>query len=189
MGLLTKPKAIELIRQGIDQGVNYIDTAYTYHEGNSERVIGKALKRGYREKVNIATKLPAWKVREVDDFDRILNEQLDRLQVDSIDFYLLHALSQEPWHRMKEMGVLDFLDRAQQDGRIKQVGFSFHDQLPVFKEIVDSFAWDMCQIQLNLLDENFQAGVAGLRYAAQKRPECCCDGTLAWRCSGRKNPR
>ncbi len=167
-GAVDRQKAIHMIRTGIDQGVTYIDTAYPYHRGNSERVVGQALKDGYRKKVNLATKLPGWLVQSRQDCERILDEQLKRLQVDEIDFYLLHALDQARWQTLKGLGVLSFLEDARRAGKIGQIGFSFHDELPVFMGIVDQYAWDFCQIQLNLLDEHHQAGVAGMRYAARR---------------------
>lgn len=165
---IDEPEAIRMIRSGIDGGVTYVDTAYPYHGGNSELVVGKALQGGYRERVSLATKLPVWEVKTADDFDRLLNRQLEKLQTDQIDFYLLHALHQGTWGKVRDLGVLDFLDRAKADGRIRFAAFSFHDQLPLFKEIVDSYAWDMCQIQLNILDVDYQAGLAGLDYAAAR---------------------
>jgi predicted aldo/keto reductase-like oxidoreductase len=165
---IDEPAAIRMIRAGIDGGVNYIDTAYPYHGGNSERVVGEALRDGYRERVFLATKLPVWEVRSADDFDQLLNSQLEKLQTDHIDFYLLHALNQDTWGRVRDLGVLSFLDRAKADGRIRYAAFSFHDQLPLFKEIIDSYPWDMCQIQLNLLDTEYQAGLSGLQYAADR---------------------
>ncbi len=166
--LIDEPEAIRMIRAGIDGGVTYIDTAYPYHGGNSELVVGKALQDGYRERVYLATKLPAWEVKSADDFDRLLNRQLEKLQTDHIDFYLLHALHQGTWGKVRDLGVLEFLDRAKADGRIRYAAFSFHDQLPLFKEIIDSYVWDMCQIQLNILDVDYQAGLAGLAYAAAR---------------------
>ena len=166
--LIDELEAIRMIRTGIDGGVSYIDTAYPYHGGNSEMVVGKALQDGYRERVMLATKLPVWEVKTADDFDRLLNRQLEKLQTDHIDFYLLHALHQGTWGKVRDLGVLDFLDRAKADGRIRHAAFSFHDQLPLFQEIIDSYAWDMCQIQLNILDVDYQAGLPGLDYAAAR---------------------
>ncbi|MCD8498947.1 MAG: aldo/keto reductase [Clostridiales bacterium] len=165
---IDEAKAIRMIRAGIDGGVTYIDTAYPHHGGNSELVVGKALQDGYRERVFLATKLPVWEVKSADDFDRLLNQQLEKLQTDHVDFYLLHALHQGTWGKVRDLGVLEFLDRAKADGRIRYAAFSFHDQLPLFKEIIDSYAWDMCQIQLNILDVDYQAGLAGLEYAAAR---------------------
>lgn len=167
-GEIDEPEAIRIIRYAIDQGVNYLDTAYGYHGGKSEALVGKVLRDGYREKVHIATKLPVWNVRSPEDCERLFNEQLKRLGVEQVDFYLLHSLNRDLWHRAVENEALEFLERAQAEGRIKHVGFSFHDDLPVFREIIDSYPWDFCQIQFNYMDECYQAGLAGLKYAASK---------------------
>jgi predicted aldo/keto reductase-like oxidoreductase len=160
--------SIDMLRYAIDQGVNYVDTAYVYHEGNSEIVVGKALQDGYRSQVYVATKSPVWMVKQTEDFDRFLNEQLARLQTDHIDFYLLHCLQQGSWQSMRQLGAVSWAERAQRDGRIGQFGFSFHDSFAVFQEIVDAYDWGFCQIQYNLVNEHVQAGTAGLKYAAEK---------------------
>lgn len=163
---IDEDESIKMIRYAIDHGVNYFDTAYAY--GDSELVVGKALSEGYREKVKLATKLPSWEIKSYGDFNKYLDEQLKRLQVEFIDIYLLHAMRQTYWENYKKLDVFKFLDEAKKQGKIVCAGFSFHDQLALFKEIVDCYNWDMCQIQLNYLDEHMQAGLEGLHYSASK---------------------
>lgn len=166
---IDEPEAIRMLHYAIDHGVNYLDTAYPYHGGNSERVVGKALQGGYRDRVHVATKLPAWAVNGPEDFDRLVAEQMAKLQVEHIDFYLLHGMRAERWGKMLECKVLEQADRALDDGRIGHLGFSFHDNLDMFRQIIDAYdRWSMCQIQYNYMNEQYQAGTAGLEYAASK---------------------
>jgi predicted aldo/keto reductase-like oxidoreductase len=167
-GKVDEPRATEMIRYAVDHGVNYVDTAYPYHGGQGEVLVGRALQDGYREKVRLATKMPCWLVETPADFDRYLGEQLEKLQTDHIDVYLLHALWHERWVRMRNMGVFEWAEQALADGRIGHLGFSFHGTLPLFKEVIDAYDWTMCQIQYNLLNEDVQAGTDGLEYAAER---------------------
>lgn len=166
--VIDEEEATRMLHFAIDQGVNYIDTAYNYHRGESERFVGRALKGGYRERARLATKMPCWEVKSKADLDRILNEQLQKLQVEQVDFYLLHALNKQSWTKMYEMDALDWLEKVKKEGKIDRIGFSFHDDYPVFKEIIDSYSWDFCQIQYNYMDTENQAGTEGLKYAAAK---------------------
>ena len=160
--------ATRMIRSAIDAGVNYVDTAWPYHREQSEPFVGRCLQDGYRDKVRLATKMPTWLVEKPADFDRYLGEQLKRLQTDRIDFYLLHGLNKERWPQIRNLDVFEWAERAIADGRIGHLGFSFHDELSLFKEIVDAYDWTFCQIMYNYMDVEFQAGTEGMHYAASK---------------------
>jgi predicted aldo/keto reductase-like oxidoreductase len=169
MGRIDEPEAIRMIRHAIDNGVNYVDSAYPYHMGNSEKLVGKALKDGYRQKIRMATKLPARNIEQPEGFDRIFNEQLERLDIDKVDFYLLHGLFKDSWRKVRDFGVLRWAERQMAQGRIGRLGFSFHDEYDVFKEIVDGYDhWVLAQVQYNYMDVNEQAGRRGVEYAAGK---------------------
>ena len=166
-GSINEQWAIETLRKAIDNGLTYVDTAYAYKD--SERITGLCLQDGYREKVTIATKLPAQMVNCREDFERILSEELERLQTDHIDVYLLHALNKDRWEHIKKTGILSFVERAKADGRVRHIGFSFHDSLEVFKEILYGYeGWEFCQLQLNYMDVEYQAGLEGMRLAHEK---------------------
>ncbi len=167
-GQINEEESIKMIRYAIDNGVTYVDTAYPYHKGNSELLVAKALKDGYREKVYLATKHPVWLVEEFSDFEKYLDEQLAKLETDHIDFYMLHALNKNRWNKIRDLGAIKFLEEARAKGKINYFGFSFHDELPLFKEIINTYPWDFTQIQLNFMDTEYQAGIEGLEYAVDR---------------------
>jgi predicted aldo/keto reductase-like oxidoreductase len=175
MECIDVPLAAEMLEYAIDNGVNYVDTAFPYHSatfgdqpGESEGFVGQVLAGGYRDKVLVATKLPVWLAKSRKDMERLLAGQLERLRTDHIDCYLLHSLNKEEFERAAKAGVLEFLDAAKTAGHIRFAGFSYHDAEPNFAPIVDAYDWDFCQIQYNYMDMHFQAGVNGLAYAAAK---------------------
>ena len=165
---IDEEEATRMIEFAIERGVNYFDTAYPYHAGMSEPFVGRVLANGLRDKVFLATKLPLWLVETREDMDRFLEDQLERLQTDHIDFYLMHGFTRGYWNKMRELGMFEFIENAISSGKIKYIGFSFHDDITVFKEIIDGYDWDFCMIQYNFMDEDYQAGKQGLQYAAQK---------------------
>jgi predicted aldo/keto reductase-like oxidoreductase len=166
---IDKPEAIRMIRYAIDHGVNYLDTAYMYHAGESERLVGEALQKGYREKVKLVTKLPVNIVNSVQEADRILQDQLNKLQTSRIDFYLFHGLNGGTWNKVKELGLIQWAEEKMTEGLFGYLGFSFHDEFPVFKEIIDAYDnWVLAQVQYNYIDVYRQAGIRGVKYAAGK---------------------
>jgi hypothetical protein len=165
---INEPEALKLMRYAFDNGVNYFDTAWPYHNEQSEPLVGKFLKTVDRSKVLLATKLPTWLVKTREDMDVYLDKQLERLQTDYIDYYLLHALTGKRWKELKKLGAIDFLEKAKAAGKIRHIGFSFHDKYPAFKYIIDSYQWEFCQIQHNYFDIRREAGTRGLQYAAGK---------------------
>ena len=168
-GRIDEEASLNMVRHAIDRGVNYIDTAYPYHDGHSEAFVGRLLQDGYRQKVKLATKMPSWLIRSADDFDRYFDEQLERLQTDRVDLYLLHTLNRTYWPRLNDLGVLGWAEKAMADGRIGHLGFSFHDDFEIFRDIVDAYGhWSFCQIQYNYMDTEYQAGTRGLKYAAAR---------------------
>ncbi len=167
-GTFDEQWAIETLRYAIDNGLSYVDTAYAY--GDSERITGLCLQDGYREKVTLATKMPVPRMTSEEEFDQILNEQLERLQTDCIDVFLLHSLSRKAWdEKVIRLNVLEHAEKAKAEGKIKHLGFSFHDNLDAFRYILNAYdKWDFCQIQLNYMDVNYQAGLQGLKEAHEK---------------------
>ena len=167
---INEKEAVAMLEYGIDNGINFIDTAYSYHGtdfdsgGMSEPFLGEFLQTGFREKVLLSTKLPSWIVEKKEDMDYFLDQQLKRLQTDHIDIYLLHSLKKDYWENLSSLDVFEFMDTIQNDGQVKYLGFSFHDELDLFLEILDSYDWDIVFTQMNYLDENYQSGLNGIQY-------------------------
>jgi predicted aldo/keto reductase-like oxidoreductase len=155
-----------MVKYAYEKGINYYDTAYMY--AGSEKALGEALKAIPRDKIILTSKLPMARFEKYEDCERFLKKSLDDLQTDYLDFYLFHAMQSARWNTVKEMGLFNFMKEAKEQGKIKYIGFSFHDNLFLFREMIDFYDWDMCQIQLNIMDEKNQAGVEGLKYAAEK---------------------
>ena len=165
-GKIDRKKAKELIYHAINHGVNFIDTAYLY--GDSETFLGEILQGEYKDKVKLSTKLPAINVRKYEDMEEILDEQLKRLQRDSIDYYLVHAVDLKAMKRLLKKDLIKFLKKAQSEGKIRHVGFSYHGPKEEFPSLIDAYDWDVVMVQYNYFDENVQASVEGIEYAASK---------------------
>jgi len=161
-------EAVAAIRMSIDRGINYVDTAYPYHLGRSETIVGDALADGYRDKVKLVTKFPIFLARRAEQFDTYLENQLRKLRTDHLDSYLLHGLSEKTFEKAKRFDLVEKLLRAKEAGKILHLGFSFHDTLPVFRRIVDFYPWDLVMVQHNYMDTGVQATGDGLRYAHEK---------------------
>ena len=160
-GKINEVEAERMIDKAISEGVNYIDTAYPYHNGDSEPFVGQVLNKYERSSYYLATKLPCWEVKSVEDAKRIFENQLKRLDKDYVDFYLLHALNKERFDEMKALGIVEFCEQLKEEGKIRYLGFSFHDEYPAFEEILTYRDWDFCQIQYNYMDTDEQAGDKG----------------------------
>ncbi|MBQ8598027.1 MAG: aldo/keto reductase [Lachnospiraceae bacterium] len=167
-GSIDEKEAERMLDKAISEGVNYIDTAYPYHDGKSEIAVGKILKKYDRSSFYLATKLPVWLVKTIEDVDKYFEEQLAKLQTDYIDFYLLHAMDRGRWDAMLKLGAVERLEELKAAGKIKYLGFSFHDSYEVFEEMINYRDWDFCQIQLNYMDANEQAGIKGHDLAEKK---------------------
>lgn len=163
---IDRPRAMRLLDRAYDSGVTYFDTAFMYHDGESEELVGQWLRGKPRATLQIATKYPIW-MEEAGTLEECLGVQLEKLGTDYIDFYLLHGLSKNSWEKVKQAGLLPRLEELKRQGVLKQIGFSFHDEYPVFEEILTAFSWDFCQIQLNYMDAEYQAGVKGCELAAR----------------------
>ncbi len=168
-GKIDEPEAEKLLKKAIAEGVNYLDTAYPYHGGDSELFVGKVLKQYDRSSLYLATKLPVWEVKALEDVDRIFCHQLEKLQTDYIDFYLMHAMDKERWDAMLSLGVVKRLEELKEEGKIKYLGFSFHDSYEACEEILNYRDWDFCQIQLNYMDTEEQAGMKGYELTVKKQ--------------------
>ncbi|MBR4183280.1 MAG: aldo/keto reductase [Lachnospiraceae bacterium] len=167
-GKINRPLAEKMLDKAIASGVNYIDTAYPYHDGESELFVGEALKKYPRDSFYLATKLPVWFVNTVEDVDKYFNEQLEKLQTDHFDFYLMHALNKDSWAKQEKIGTVKRLEELKAEGKIRFLGFSFHDDYDTFEKIINYRDWDFCQIQLNYMDINDQAGMKGYKLAEEK---------------------
>lgn len=164
-GNINEKEAEKMIDLALKEGVTYIDTAYPYHNGDSEPFVGKVLKKYDRSSFTLATKLPVWEIDSQDKAREIFESQLKRLDVDYVDFYLLHALDADKWKKVKKYHLIDLCEELRKEGKIKYLGFSFHDEYPVFEDILRSHDWDFCQLQLNYMDMGIQAGQKGVDLA------------------------
>ena len=174
-GDIYKEESAKMLSYAIENGINLIDTAYSYHSenlgdnGESENFVGEFLsENSLREEVLLQTKSPSWLMEDFRDFDRYLDEQLEKLQTDYIDIYLLHSLTVPEWYKVKDLNVLDFLDDCLSSGKVKHVGFSSHIEVDYLIEILDEYPkWEVCLTQMNYLDEYYQSGAMGFNYLRQ----------------------
>lgn len=167
-GKIDEQEAEKMIDCAIAGGVNYIDTAYPYHNGDSEPFVGRVLDKYNRADYYLATKLPIWKLETLEDAKHIFEEQLERLHKDYVDFYLLHALDKARFQKVVDLGIIPYLEEMRAKGKIRYIGFSFHDDYEVFEEILNYYHWDFCQIQFNYMDTEEQAGLKGYHLAEEK---------------------
>ena len=167
-GKIDRERTAAMFDTAFQAGINYFDTAFPYHNGESELVVGELLKKYDRNSFYLATKLPLYRVHSLDDAKELLNLQLSRLQVDYVDFYLLHALNRNSFREMVSYGVVDYLAEMKKEGKIRNFGFSFHDSYEAFEEIINYRDWDFCQIQYNYMDRNDQAGDRGVALCTEK---------------------
>ena len=167
-GRIERALSLEMIDTAFKAGVNYYDTAYVYHDGESEEFLSQALGKYPRDSYYIATKLPVWRTKTVSDAKQIFETQLKRLNTDYIDFYAVHSLCKRTWDNTVNSGIMNFLDELKREGKIKHLGFSFHDEYEAFEEILKSRQWDFCMIQLNYMDTEYQAGLAGYKLALER---------------------
>lgn len=167
-GKIDEVRASQMLDDAYAAGINYFDTAYPYHNGESEPFVGKALSKYPRDSYYLATKLPCWEVKTLEDAKRLFELQSSRIDGNRIDFYLLHALHKERWEQMRDLGVVEYLEEKQAEGKIKYLGFSFHDSYEVFEDILNYKDWDFCQIQLNYMDTEEQAGMKGYELTVKK---------------------
>ena len=164
-GKIDRKEAEKMLDYAITHGINYIDTAFPYHNQESEPFVGKVLKKYNRDSFYLTTKMPLWFVNSIEEVEAMFENQLQRLDGDYVDFYLLHALDKEKWEKTKRLGILEYLDKMKMDGRLRNLGFSFHDDYEVFEEIIQAYPWDFCQIQYNYVDREEQAGDKGYALA------------------------
>lgn len=165
-GRIDEERSIKMIRRAVEGGINYFDTAYVYSSGQNEVILGKALAGGYRERVKIATKLPCYILNSLANAEKIFASQLEKLQTNRVDYYLMHMLTDlASFTKMKDLGVIEFFENMKKEGKILNLGFSFHGSKKDFEEILKAYSWDFCQIQYNYMDENFQATKSGLELA------------------------
>jgi predicted aldo/keto reductase-like oxidoreductase len=183
-GKIDLQKSEEMVMRSIEAGVNYFDTAWMYP--GSEETLGVILDKNHaRDRIYIATKLPLIMVKNASDFDKFFDQSLERLKTDHIDYYLMHMLTDlDQWLKLKSQGIEDWIRRKKAQGQIKQIGFSFHGSGSEFLKILDDYDWEFTQIQYNYSDENFQAGVTGLRAAAVKMPVVIMEPLLGGKLAG-----
>lgn len=165
-------EAVKLLRKAYDMGVNYFDTAVVYHKGESEKIFGKAFEIYDRSSYYLADKMSIWVCKDEQEMKDLFERQLKTLKTDYIDFYLVHSLNRNHYQKVKEFHCVEFLQEMKRQGKIKHLGFSFHDTYPVFTQILDDYDWDFVQIQLNYLDWQNQ-GAEQLYRELEKRNLPC----------------
>lgn len=167
-GNIDEVRASEMLKYAIDNGVNYFDTARPYHNGESEKFVGRFLSQYPRDSFYLATKLPFWDFKTVDEALAIFDKQLSFLKTDYVDFYLFHAINKERFETIKELGLIDVFNNLKKEGKIRHLGFSFHDSYEAFEEIVNYYDWEFCQIQINYMDTEYQAGLKGIELCEKR---------------------